>query len=142
MAIGKLFVAEKLKERLSATFDNRRKIEELNPSHLSQFLMTCTHFDFKPEAAILASKQRFIANPYGFDVPSATTMVQALCLLNEIDDDVMEAVRQSRLAFVGPAELSMTERRHVCRLLIAMKILQSKACPEDPPVPMTRSLPF
>ena len=96
--------------------------------------MTCAHFDFKPEAAILASKQQFIANPASFDLSNATTILHALSLLNEIDDAVMEATRRSKLTSVGPAELNMTERRHICKLLISMKILSKKVCLEEFPL--------
>ncbi len=130
----KAFVVEKLKERLSATFDEGLKKGILNPNQLSGFLMTCAHFDFKPEVAILASKRQFTANPTHFDVSSVTVLVHALCLLNEIDDTVMEALHRSRLTSVKIADLSTTERKHLCKLLIAMKILYDKVCLEEPSV--------
>ena len=95
--------------------------------------MTCAHFDYKPEVAIRASKRQFAANPTHFDVSSVTVLVHALCLLNEIDDVVMEALHRSRLTSVKPADLSKTERKHLCKLLIAMKFLYGKVCLEEPP---------
>ena len=59
-------------------------------------------------------------------------LVHALSLLDEIDDPVMEALRQSRLTSVEPSELTVVQRKHVCKLLIALKILYNKACLEEP----------
>ena len=125
-------VADNMKERLSASFQEALKTGDLNPNQMSGFLLTCSHFDFKPEGAIRECKRFFVDNYAKFAVGNVTMLVHGLCLLDEIDNPVIEALRQSKLASVAPSELSVAQRKHICKLLIALKILYNKVCFEEP----------
>lgn len=115
-------VLDQFFKRFEATSD----LSELDANTVSSFLTILASVGLPREDSINLCKRHFANHPALYSPSTVAKFLWSLCVLDQIDDPVLEAVEKTTFATLPVHHRSLEHRRMLCKVLIYLRIVQKK----------------